>query len=229
MPLRVIYKRAIRDELAAVNPCSGLELPASPRRRVEIVSTEKATKLIASFEAPYDRALWATALYAGLRRGELLALRWRDVDLANGVLHVRDSYDPKEAAFVGVKTVAGERRVPVTSALKHALLEHRVAFGAFDPDALVFGSDGKPFDDEEARNRARGTWANADLPVIGFHIARHTAASVMIAAGVNVKALSEFMGHASITITLDRYGHLLPGSIEEAAELLDVYLARTTS
>jgi integrase len=96
-----------------------------------------------------------------------------------------------------------------------------------DPAALVFGSDGRPFDDDAARARAVAAWEAAELDPVGLHEARHTAASLMIAAGVNVKALSEFLGHASITITLDRYGHLLPGSIAEAATLLDAYLART--
>jgi integrase len=91
----------------------------------------------------------------------------------------------------------------------------------------VFGENGQPFDDEAARNRARDVWIEAKLEPIGLHEARHTAASVMIAAGVNVKALSEFLGHSSITTTLDRYGNLLPGSVAEAATLLDAFLNRT--
>jgi integrase len=73
-------------------------------------------------------------------------------------------------------------------------------------------------------NRTRAAWKEAQLAPIGLHPARHTAASVMIAGGINIKALSTFMGHSSITITLDRYGHLLPGSIAEAATLLDAFL-----
>lgn len=91
----------------------------------------------------------------------------------------------------------------------------------------MFGEQGRPFDDEAARSRARATWVEAELEPIGLHEARHTAASVMIAAGINIKALSEFMGHASITITLDLYGHLLPGALAEAADRLDAYLDTT--
>jgi integrase len=75
--------------------------------------------------------------------------------------------------------------------------------------------------------RVRAAWKEAGLEPVGLRVARHTGASLMIAAGVNVKALSTFMGHASITITLDRYGHLLPGSLAEATSLLDVFLARS--
>jgi integrase len=71
-------------------------------------------------------------------------------------------------------------------------------------------------------------WREAGLNPIGLHECRHTFASLMIAAGVNAKALSVYMGHASITITLDRYGHLMPGNETEAAGLRDAYLARGT-
>ena len=74
--------------------------------------------------------------------------------------------------------------------------------------------------------RAERSWRSAGLKPIGLHECRHTCASYFIAAGVNAKTLSTFLGHASITVTLDRYGHLFPGSEAEAAGLLDAYLAR---
>jgi len=76
--------------------------------------------------------------------------------------------------------------------------------------------------------RAERIWRRQDLAPIGLHDCRHTFASLMIAAGVNAKALSTFMGHASVTMTLDRYGHLFTGSEEEAAGLLVAYLERAT-
>jgi integrase len=227
MPLRVIFRRALRDDEVSVNPCDGLELPANRRRRERVASREDVGALVAALPEPFDRALWATALYAGLRRGELLALRWSDLDTTEGVIRVERAYDPKACEYVKPKSRAGVRRVPMPSALRHALLEHRLAFGTFDPEALVFGVKGRPFDDEVVRDRAAEVWTEAKLEPIGLHEARHTAASVMIAAGVNVKALSEFLGHSSITTTLDLYGHLLPGSLAEAAGLVDAYLDRT--
>jgi integrase len=228
LPLRVIYRRAIRDGVVAVNPCTGIDLPANRSERVEIVSVDHAGALVAALEAERDRALWAIAFYAGLRRGELMALRWGDVDLAAGVLRVERAYDPKAREYVDPKSRAGRRRVPIAAVLRSHLLELALASDRSDPDALVLGDEPrKPFDYDTAIGRARDAWANADLEPVGLHAARHTAASVMIAAGVNVKALSEFLGHSSITITLDRYGHLLPGSIAEATTLLDAFLART--
>jgi integrase len=92
----------------------------------------------------------------------------------------------------------------------------------------VFGkSETTPFDDWTLRNRAFRAWREAGLQPIGMHEARHTFASLMIAAGVNAKALSVYMGHASVTITLDRYGHLMPGNEGEAAGLPDAYISRS--
>jgi len=84
---------------------------------------------------------------------------------------------------------------------------------------------GQPFNPKTAIGRARRAWKTAGLSPIGLHECRHTYAAFMIAAGVTPKALSTYMGHSSITVTLDRYGHLLPGSEAHAADLLDAYLA----
>jgi len=83
----------------------------------------------------------------------------------------------------------------------------------------------RPFAGEKLSERADKAWNAAGLDRITLHECRHPFASLMIAAGVNAKALSTFMGHANISITLDRYGHLMPGSEAEAADLLDAYLA----
>jgi integrase len=228
MPLRVIYRRALRDGLVAVNPCDGLDLPAVRGRRDRIVAPEHAAALIAALPEVRDRAVWATAFYAGLRRGEMMALRFRDLDLAGGSIQVERSYDRGERVFVEPKSRSGRRRIPVAGALRDVLLDLRASLTADpEPEALVFGDGPEPFRYDALMARSRKAWERAQLEPSGLHEARHTCASVFIAAGVGIKALSEFMGHASITITLDRYGHLLPGSIAEAASLLDAFLART--
>jgi integrase len=82
---------------------------------------------------------------------------------------------------------------------------------------------GRPFDPGTVLSRARKAWREQGLEPLTLHDCRHTYAAYMIAAGVNTKALSTYMGHASITITIDRYGHLLPGNEREAAGLLDLW------
>jgi integrase len=125
--------------------------------------------------------------------------------------------------------------------LREHLVKHRMRAGR--AEGLVFGASAeRPFTPSNVRRRALTAWRRAraarakalcrpatnrmaGFEPITLHEARHTFASHMIAAGVNAKALSTYMGHASITITFDRYGHLIPGNEGEAAELLDAYLA----
>ena len=227
LPLRAIYRDAEAHGQVAVNPTTGLQLPASRGRRDRIATPAESVCLLDVVPIG-DRAIWATALYGGLRRGELAALRWVDVDLAAGVLRVERSWDfggVAEEALVDPKSAAGSRRVPVPAVLRDELLEHRLRQGR--EEGLVFGrSASRPFEPSGVARRAQTAWKKAELKPITLHEARHTFASLMIAAGVNAKALSSYMGHASITITLDRYGHLMPGNEEEAAALLDAYLER---
>jgi integrase len=120
------------------------------------------------------------------------------------------------------------RRVPIAAVLRDHLDEHLLSLEwRENPEGLVFGASATvPFPPTPLANRAKAAWGRAGLEPITLHECRHTFASLMIAAGVNVKALSEYMGHANISITLDRYGHLMPGNEEEAAGLLDAYLER---
>jgi integrase len=226
VPLRVVFRRAVQDGEVAVSPVAGVRLPAVRGKRDRVATPEEAASLLAAL-AERDRGVWATAFYAGLRRGELMALRWEDVDLAGGVLRVERAYDPKDRAYVAPKSRAGRRRVPVAAALRDHLLEHKLRTGR--DDGLVFGDGARPFDDTSLDARARTAWRRAGLEPITLHEARHTFASLMIAAGVNAKALSSYLGHASVTITYDRYGHLMPGNEDEAAALLDAYLERANT
>jgi integrase len=239
LPLRAIFRRAISRGELAVNPCSGLELPAVRGRRERFASPKEAEALIAA--APeHDRAVWATAMYAGLRLGELRALRVEDVDLASGVIRVERGWDPVEGE-IKLKSHAGRRKVPISAVLRAFLIGHLARTGR-EGSELIFGRTAHdPFTANRVQGRADDAWNVANtrerelaegedrepvlLERITPHACRHTFASLMIAAGVNAKALSTFMGHTKISITLDRYGHLMPGSETEAAGLLDAYLA----
>jgi integrase len=191
--------------------------------RERYASPEEAEALIAAVPIG-DRAIWATATYAGLRLGELRALRVDDVDLAAGVIRVERGWDPAEGV-IELKSHAGRRKVPIAAILRDYLAEYLARSGRHGSQ-LIFGRQPEsPFTANRVQVRADDAWAQAGLERLTPHEGRHTFASLMIAAGVNAKALSTFMGHANISITLDRYGHLMPGSEGEAATLLDTYLA----
>jgi integrase len=237
MPLRVIYRRAVQDGVVMVSPMSNLRLPAVRGTRDRIASPEEAAQLLAALNA--DRALWGMAFYAGLRRGELRALLWDDIDLGNGVIRVERAMDDATGAIIEPKSAAGKRKVPIPGVLRELLIEAKLGCGWSEGYAFGWRRD-RPFTPKAVLRRALTAWtrANAEetasaekearepelLEPIGLHEARHTYASLMIAAGVNAKALQTYMGHSSITVTLDRYGHLMPGNEDEAAGLLDAYL-----
>lgn len=227
-PLQAIFRRTLSRGDLDVNPTTGLELPAIRGGRDRIASPEEAARLLAALPSG-DRAVWATALYGGLRRGELMALRWEDVDLAAGIIRVERSWDPASRVFVSPKSTKGRRTVPIAAVLRDHLDEHKVKARS-SAATLVFGADGStPFAAAALTERADTAWTAAKLERITLHEGRHTFASLMIAAGVNAKALSTYMGHATIAITMDRYGHLMPGNEEEAAGLLDAYLERANT
>jgi len=173
---------------------------------------------------PRAREPWTVALHAGLRIGELRALRWARADFDAGVIRVERGWDDEEGEQDG-KSRAAQRTVPLIGRLAPILAAHKLATGR-DGDELVFGVTGcEPFQPSNVRRRALTAWKGMSEP-IGLHEARHTFASLMIAAGVNAKALSTIMGHATIAITFDVYGHLMPGGEEEARGRIDGYLAR---
>jgi integrase len=235
MPVRAIYRRAVSRGDVTVNPTASLDLPAVRGRRDRIADPAEAAVLLEALPEA-DRATWATAMYAGLRLGELRALRWEDVDLTAGIIRVERSWDPA-AGVIEPKSQAGKRTVPIASVLREHLVRHALATGR--RSGLVFGrSADEVFAPPSVWRRSQKAWENANakrvaaelepLQPIGLHECRHTFASLMIASGVNAKTLAAFMGHASVTTTLDRYGHLFPGAETQAAALLDGYLERAT-
>jgi integrase len=219
-PLRAIFRRAIQRELVGVSPTANLDLPSPDGHRERIADREEAAALLAAVPES-DRALWATAFYAGLRRGELRALCWSQVDLGRSEIRVDRSYDDKEG-LIDPKSVASARTVPILAVLRDYLDEHKLRTGR-DGSDLVFGRTARePFGATTVRTRAARAWAG--MRPITLHEARHSFASLLIDAGTNLKAVQTYMGHAYISITLDRYGHLMPGNRDEVRQRLDKYL-----
>lgn len=223
-PLQAVFRRARTREGLALNPTHDLELPAPNPAEVQIVAPETAATLLRALPVE-DRAIWSTAIYAGLRYGELRALRWAAIDLASKTIRVRESWDPKEGS-IAPKTRTSKRTTPMPEVVRASLVELRGRRPAAPDNALAFATtDGSPFHAASIYRRADRAWAAAGISDrLRLHQARHTYASFMIAAGVNAKALPVFMGHSSIKVTFDLYGHLMPGTEAEAASLLDDFL-----
>jgi integrase len=214
--VRALYRWACAPSrrLLPLNATRGVELPAKDEvRRDRIASPAEAQRLLGALSEPCDRLDFALALYAGLRNMERAALGWADVSLPNGRIRVRRS-----------KTPAGIRSLPIIGQLRPALLREWMRQGQPSTGRVVVGPGGGAVSLDKQRRRVDKAWAAVGLQRITPHEGRHTFASYMIAAGLNAKAVTVLMGHSSVQITFDRYGHLFPGHEDEAAGLLDAYL-----
>jgi len=227
-PIQALYRRLIDRDLIAHNPATRVDLPAQGSTRPKrIASAAKAARLIAPLRDE-ERPLWAAAFYAGLRRGELQSLRVCDVDLGASLIHVEFGWDQEEGA-IEPKSEASRRTIPLLASLRDHLDEYLIRTGR-EGAQLVFGRSAKdPFAPPVTDQRGKDAWEAAGLQPITLHEARHTFASLMIAAGANAKAVQEFMGHSKIQTTFDTYGHLLPGSHDEVRQRMDAYLLEAAS
>jgi integrase len=237
VPLQAIFRRARRRGVIATNPALDLELPTAASRERAATPTQ-AIELLGTLERR-ETAVWATAFYAGLRRGEIRALRVGDVDLDAATITVERSWDEKEGP-VAPKSRAGRRTVFMLDALKsyvEPLVNGRAA------EDLVFGSGAEgAFDARAVARKAERAWDVIDqarkdaakeegdedawTPLARFtpHEARHSFATWMDHAGISSDRADRYMGHSSGSVS-GRYRHLLTQQRDEDRRRLDSYLA----
>lgn len=223
-PLRAMYRKAIDDETVVVDPTYKLRLPSSANdeRTRRSVSPVDAERLVDALPAA-EQALWATAIYVGLRRGELQELRWSDIDLDAGIGHCARAWDDEGRQVIETKSRAGKRMFPLVAPVRRRLVAHKLLSGRGGTD-LVFGrSTVDRFVPSTVRRRAIDAWKIAGLQPISLHEGRHSAATAGSAAGLDDLALSRIMGHSSVTITRDVYGHMREDRIAEVTKTLDAY------
>jgi integrase len=228
-PLRTLYRRAVARGVVGVNPTLGLELPTGATPRDRVADPVEAGRLVAAQTRLDDRALWAVALFCGLRAGELRALLWLHVDLARSAITVRESLpvdarDEDETS--DPKTAAGVRTVPIPPVAHDALTALRASLAAADGDRVFPAQDGGPFARTSVMRRARTAWKAAKLAEIGLHEARHSCVSMWIRSGLDVRMVSELAGHVSPAFTLHRYAHVFETDVDHAARTFAAYLER---
>jgi integrase len=220
-PLNGTLTFAVRRGLLAVNPYGLLTSDDRPRRRERrqdhVWSEEEIESLLSAAErlagqpaSRYDYTpLLRSAIFTGLRLGELLGLRWHDLDLHEGVLHVRRQWT-RLGEYAPPKTKAALRRIPLSEEMTKELaaLKLRSRYSA-DEDPVFAGRTGRPLGHRNATRRGFETAAaKAGIEGVTFHSMRHAFASRMISRGINSTVLAALMGHESSTITEKRYVHL---------------------
>src|ERR1700722_18988737 len=173
------------------------------------------------------------ALGSGARRGELLALRWDDVDLATGSMRIERSLEQTTAGlrFKSPKTRRSRRTITLPASAVEALRIHRrkqmewrlaAGLGKILPDTLVFSRFDGGATPPAALSRDWGNFVRAhkEFPPVSFHALRHTHASALIASGLDVLTISRRLGHSSAMVTLGIYGHMFANTDDRAAELM---------
>jgi integrase len=226
VPLQAIFRRAVKSGDIALNPTLDLDLPAGDQGRDRAATPTEAAILLEALPET-ERALWATAFYAGLRRGELRALRV--VDVNETCIHVEFGWDDKEGQQAP-KSLAGRRDVPLTETLRAFLDVHLERTGRSGED-LVFGRTAtEPFTSRHVSKLADEAWkgdeekGKPELARLTLHEARHSFSTFLDAAGISETRADRYMGHSNGSVA-GRYRHQLAGQLMEDAKTLDAYLS----
>ena len=238
--IHAVLKKALSDAVRwkkiTFNPVKDADAPKSRKRAETWLSLDQAKKLIACARSIRMRCLLHVALL-GLRRGELLALRWRDVDLEKAELRVERtlSYIPhpdtgrSEFIETDPKSEAGRRVVNLPRFVIDSLLEYRkhqltlrVRSSRWQDKDLVFSTaSGGYVAPQYVYDALKALLKEAGLPDMRFHDLRHSAISIWLAMGINPKVIQELAGHSDIRITMNVYGHVFPGMHGQAMDDFD--------
>jgi integrase len=228
--ISAIYNHAIEDGIVQANPAlrPGRFIKTGPRREmVDILTPAEGDLLLKTAEKHFKRLypLLLAAMRTGMRQGELLALEWGDIDWTGNFVEVRRS---NWKGIIGTPKSGKTRRVDMSDRLKAVLEEHKKRMSAEalkagrEMSALVFTSaEGTPYDGVNVRQSFERALRKAGLRKVRFHDLRHSYASWLIANKESLAYVRDQLGHHSIQITVDLYGHLVPGENREAVNRLD--------
>ena len=208
--LGAVMKWGVRLNYVSKDPAASVERVKVIEDEMDFLNPDDVARLLESVPDDYH-PLFATAVMTGLRQGELLGLRWNDFDPKNGMIYVRRAYHPTYG-FSEPKSKKGRRAVQVSPELAGILEAHRSKTIYDEAEDLIFpNSLGKPLNYHNLVERVfHKTLDEAGLKRIRFHDLRHTYAAMMISLGCNIKWLQVQLGHASLSTTMDTYGHIYP-------------------
>lgn len=223
------FRDAVRWGLLARNPADHVDPPRRAEREMATWSAEQVRIFLHSVSNDRISGMWTLLCTTGMRRGEVLGLRWEDVDLPIGKLAVQRALvevGGSQLHYSEPKTSRGRRSVSLDAYTVAALRDHRagqaqerLAAGLGGRADLLFTRpDGLPLQPQNVSKTFKSLVRRAGLPPIRLHDLRHTAASLALKAGIHPKVVSERLGHATVQLTLDRYSHVVEGIQEAAAK-----------
>ncbi len=224
--------QAVRWGYLASNPAAGAQPPRPRRAEAAQIDAALSERILAAARGTRFECPAAIAISTGMRRGEILGLRWSDLDPDFSLAHVRRSLQPtrRGLVFEQPKTKRSRRAVMLPAFLRPHLerqredQQHRRSkLGAAwcETDLVIDRGDGAPLHPDTLSSRWGVFLSRAGLPHVRFHDLRHAHATLMLQQGVHPKVVSERLGHASVGITLDTYSHVLPAMQAEATRAFD--------
>jgi integrase len=226
------FKFAVKKNYMTSNPCDFADVPKPEDKQMRALTPDELKHLLEVAESYYHYPIIYTDVCTGLRQAEILGLRWRDINLdvptisINQVLYKRNGI----IRFDSPKTDYSRRCIELVPRLAAFLVEYKKARGdwyrhnntSLTPDDLVFtNASGKPQDPSVLSHYFKKVADAAGLKGVRFHDLRHTFASLALLRGVNVKIISEMLGHSSVAFTMKTYAHVLKGMQKDAVKLMD--------
>ncbi|MED3501149.1 site-specific integrase [Brevibacillus agri] len=221
-------KMAVKRKYISYSPAADVESPKVPRKEMLVWNLEETTRFLKVAEGSNLFVAYLLALTTGMRQGEILGLRWKDIDLENGTLQVRQtlshdgknfSKETKTKSSTRTITLA-EKTIAELKAHKKKVAKEKLAAGSSyqDYDLVVCTKTGTPINPRNLLRDFYKLMKKAKVPKIKFHGLRHTVATLLLTQGVNPKVVKEILGHSDIRVTLDTYTHVLPTVHKETAK-----------
>lgn len=216
-----IFKYAVRKRLCEYNPVREIEKPKdTKKKKVGFLQPGEIRALIDNSRDQKHKTMFTLDIMSGMRQGELLGLKWTDIDWFNCQVYVRRTFN--HGRFYEPKTEASRRAIDLGPTVMAELKKWQIACPPTELNLVFPNEFGKPMDASNLINRDfNPTLTKAKLRKIRFHDLRHTFASLLIDRGEHPKYIQNQMGHASINITMDTYGHLMKSVNQDAAKRLD--------
>jgi integrase len=231
--LHNVLQQAVREGILGRNPVDAVERPKVEKTEMQILTEEQARRFIIATTGNRYGMLFYLALMTGMRQGELLGLKWADLDWHRGLLNVQRQLQRSSGhglQLVPPKTKAGRRQVKLGQATLERLADHKVeqkelqsAQGTrWEENDLIFPNTlGKPMSSENMFEDFKQFLRDNHLPDIRFHDLRHTSISFLLDMGTPVNTVQQRSGHSKASITTDTYGHSMAHSQDEAAERIE--------
>jgi len=220
--IHAVLKQALKNQLVFRNLAEATELPADNKKEARVLTVEEMGRFLNASEGDRLKAAFVTLLGSGLRRGELLALKWENVDLKKGIVSVKENFawiSKKGFVFQPPKTEKSKRVVPLPDGVLAELKKHKARQAeeklktgkAYQDNGLVFCTEiGTPIIPRNFERKYKALLKKVNLTGIKLHSLRHTYTTKLLELGENLKVVQELLGHSRISVTADIYSHVSP-------------------